>query len=74
MRRDRFVEELEGYNKQLEEFETFGDVAEINRYLKKAQTLNSRLEAAQEKVDFKLNHFYVLNIFMIEVTGSGMEV
>eukprot|EP00116_Pleurobrachia_bachei_P013049 sb/3473311/ len=50
LRRDRFVEELDGYNKQLEEFETFGDVSEVNRYLKKAQTLNSRLEAAQEKV------------------------
>ena len=44
------MEELDGYNKQLEEFETFGDVGEVNRYLKKAQTLNSRLEAAQEKV------------------------
>ena len=44
------MEELEGYNKQLEEFETFGDVSEVSRYLKKAQTLNTRLEAAQEKV------------------------
>lgn len=44
------MEELEGYHKQLEEFETFGDVAEVNRYLKKAQTLTTRLEAAQEKV------------------------
>ena len=50
LRRERFEEELQGYHKQLEEFETFGDVAEVNRYLKKAQTLNSRLEQAQEKV------------------------
>ena len=49
------MEELEGYNKQLEEFETFGDVSEVSRYLKKAQTLNSRLEAAQEKVYILFN-------------------
>lgn len=40
LRRDRFKEELQGYEKQLEEFKTFSDVAEINKYQKKAQTLN----------------------------------
>ena len=52
------MEELEGYNKQLEEFETFGDSSEVNRYLKKAQTLNSRLEAAQEKVQNIMIHYH----------------
>ncbi|XP_078701931.1 dynein axonemal heavy chain 7-like isoform X3 [Branchiostoma floridae x Branchiostoma belcheri] len=51
LRRERFTEELEGYNKQLEEFNTFGDLNEIHRYLKKAQALNSRLDAAAEKIE-----------------------
>eukprot|EP00058_Branchiostoma_floridae_P012957 XP_002598445.1 hypothetical protein BRAFLDRAFT_83261 [Branchiostoma floridae] len=51
LRRERFTEELEGYNKQLEEFSTFGDLNEIQRYLKKAQALNSRLDAAAEKIE-----------------------
>ena len=50
MRRERFVEELESYSKQLEEFQTFGDMQEIQRYLKKAQALNQRLESAADKV------------------------
>ena len=50
MRRERFVEELESYSKQLEEFQSFGDMQEIQRYLKKAQALNQRLESAAEKV------------------------
>lgn len=50
MRRERFQEELESYTKQLEEFQTFGDMSEVNRYLKKAQALTNRLEAASEKV------------------------
>lgn len=50
MRRERFVEELESYSKQLEEFQTFGDMQEIQRYFKKAQALNQRLESAADKV------------------------
>ena len=52
MRRERFVEELESYSKQLEEFQSFGDMQEIQRYLKKAQALNQRLESAAEKVKY----------------------
>ncbi|RDD45105.1 Dynein heavy chain 7, axonemal, partial [Trichoplax sp. H2] len=51
LRRERFIEELEGYNKQLEEFKSFGDIQDIHRYLKKAQALNTRLEAAADKID-----------------------
>ncbi|EDO45806.1 predicted protein [Nematostella vectensis] len=50
MRRERFVEELESYSKQLEEFQTFGDMSEVPRYLKKAQALHQRLETAAEKI------------------------
>ncbi|XP_028408947.1 dynein heavy chain 7, axonemal-like [Dendronephthya gigantea] len=50
MRRERFVEELDGYSKQLEEFQTFGDISEVGRYVKKAQALHARLETAADKV------------------------
>ncbi|CAB4002499.1 dynein heavy chain 7, axonemal-like, partial [Paramuricea clavata] len=50
MRRERFVEELDGYAKQLEEFQTFGDISEVGRYLKKSQALHTRLETAADKV------------------------
>uniref|UniRef100_A0A673XVJ3 Dynein axonemal heavy chain 12 n=1 Tax=Salmo trutta TaxID=8032 RepID=A0A673XVJ3_SALTR len=33
-----------------EEFVTFGDLSELSKYLKKAQTLNSKLDTAMEKV------------------------
>ena len=59
MRRERFVEELESYSKQLEEFQSFGDMQEIQRYLKKAQALNQRLESAAEKVISSLRIFFM---------------
>ena len=49
-RRERFLVELEGYAKQMEEFEGFGDLQEVRRYLKKAQALTAKLEEAQAKV------------------------
>ena len=45
-----FLEELKCYATQVEEFSTFGDVSELSKYLKKAQALNGKLEAAMEKV------------------------
>ena len=50
MRRERFIEELENYAKQVEEFQTFGDLNEVGRYLKRAQALNGKLEAAADRV------------------------
>lgn len=50
LRRERFIEDLDSYAKQVEEFQGFGDMAEINRYLKKAQALQARLDTAGEKV------------------------
>lgn len=51
LRRERFLTELEGYAKQMEEFETFGDLQEVRRYMKKAQALNAKLEDAQAKIE-----------------------
>jgi dynein heavy chain len=51
IRRDRFVQELESYEKQMEEFETFDDLLEVNRYLKRSQGLATRLEEATEKIE-----------------------
>uniref|UniRef100_A0A5F8HGG2 Dynein axonemal heavy chain 7 n=1 Tax=Monodelphis domestica TaxID=13616 RepID=A0A5F8HGG2_MONDO len=51
LRCERFVEELESYAKQVEEFYTFGDIQDINRYLKKAQALNAKLDLAAEKIE-----------------------
>ncbi|XP_060113048.1 dynein axonemal heavy chain 7 [Heteronotia binoei] len=51
MRCERFVEELEGYAKQAEEFSSYGDLQEVNRYLKKAQALNTKLDLAADKID-----------------------
>lgn len=43
--------ELEGYQAQLQEFSSFGDLQEMKRYLKKAQTLHTKLEEAAEKIE-----------------------
>ncbi|XP_010190705.1 PREDICTED: dynein heavy chain 7, axonemal, partial [Mesitornis unicolor] len=51
IRCERFVEELKSYSKQVEEFSTFGDAEEVNRYLKKAQALNTKLDLAADKID-----------------------
>ncbi|XP_012497096.1 PREDICTED: dynein heavy chain 7, axonemal [Propithecus coquereli] len=51
LRCERFVEELESYAKQAEEFYSFGDLQDVQRYLKKAQTLNGKLDLAADKID-----------------------
>ncbi|KAL3855114.1 hypothetical protein ACJMK2_014343, partial [Sinanodonta woodiana] len=51
MRRDRFIEEMEGYSKQVEEFQSFGDMADIQKYLRKAQALDNKLQVAAEKIE-----------------------
>lgn len=50
VRRERFVEELESYQKQVEEFATYGDMNDIQKYLRKSQNLETKLTAAAEKV------------------------
>ncbi|XP_026981187.1 dynein axonemal heavy chain 7 [Sagmatias obliquidens] len=51
LRCERFVEELQSYAKQTEEFYSFGDLQDIQRYLKKAQTLNGKLDLAADKIE-----------------------
>ncbi|KAM4698368.1 dynein axonemal heavy chain 7 [Rhinophrynus dorsalis] len=48
---ERFIEELENYAKQMEEFEAYDDIEEVTRYLRKAQALSSKLDQAVDKVD-----------------------
>ncbi|GAA51425.1 dynein heavy chain 7 axonemal [Clonorchis sinensis] len=50
-RRERFLEELEAYRRQVDEFQGLGDLNEINRYLKKAQALDAKLEQAALKIE-----------------------
>ncbi|XP_014666536.1 PREDICTED: dynein heavy chain 7, axonemal-like [Priapulus caudatus] len=51
LRRERFIEELDGYRKQLQEFQTYGDMSEIHKYCKKAQSLDAKLKTAAEKIE-----------------------
>lgn len=44
------MEELESYSVQVEEFITFGELADLSKYLKKAQALSAKLEFAMGKV------------------------
>lgn len=47
------MEELDSYAKQSEEFYSFGDLQDVQRYLKKAQILNGKLDLAADKVYLK---------------------
>lgn len=49
-RKDKLTVELEGYTRQIDEYKTFGDYAELAKYLKTAQKLQSRLEYINEKI------------------------
>uniref|UniRef100_A0AAQ5XFX9 EF-hand domain-containing protein n=1 Tax=Amphiprion ocellaris TaxID=80972 RepID=A0AAQ5XFX9_AMPOC len=49
--RERFVEELESYSVQVEEFVSFDELTDLSKYLKKAQALNAKLELAMEQID-----------------------
>lgn len=44
------MEDLKSYEQQVEDFMTFGDISELNKYLKKGQALSSKLDLAMEKV------------------------
>ena len=52
--------------------QTFGDMNEINRYLRKAQALQTRLEAAAEKVVVIVLFilFQIYNCLLLYVTNS----
>ncbi|XP_078046876.1 dynein axonemal heavy chain 7-like [Augochlora pura] len=47
----KFEEELDSYAKQVADIQFWGDIAEVYKYQKRAQTLENRLIAAMEKID-----------------------
>ena len=56
MKRERFVEELDNYAKQVEELQEMGNIKELPRYYKKAQQLEQKLTQAADRVNlFKPN-------------------
>jgi dynein heavy chain len=50
-RRIHFVEELEQLNGQLVEFKDLGNLDEVSKYLKKAETLQGKLETGQQRIE-----------------------
>ena len=50
-RRQKFIQELESYERQIDELKGLGDLQEVNRYNKKAVALRVRLEEATEKIE-----------------------
>ena len=50
LRRERFIEELEAYNLQVDDFYTYGNVDKLQKYLKKAQTLNTKLALCRQVI------------------------
>ena len=55
MKRERFVEELENYSKQVEELQEMGNIKELPRYHRKAQHLEQKLSQAAERVRGKFS-------------------
>ncbi|XP_037136748.1 dynein heavy chain 7, axonemal [Syngnathus acus] len=49
--RELFEEELGTYSVQVEEFTSCGDLEDLSKYLKKAQALNSKLDAALDRIN-----------------------
>lgn len=72
MRRERFVEELESYQKQVEEFATYGDMNEIQKYLRKSQNLETKLTAAAEKVGLQFGSLFIF-YFICSWRKSGSD-
>lgn len=62
--REKFIEDLEGFSLQVGEFSSFGDLAEVPRYLKRAQFFSNKLQEAAEKVSRSkaLKKLYVYSI------------
>jgi dynein heavy chain len=47
----KFIEDLESYEKQLDEFKTYGNLEDLPKYLKKVQHLDTRIRNALDKID-----------------------
>ncbi|KAJ3254160.1 Dynein heavy chain 7, axonemal [Boothiomyces macroporosus] len=54
-RREKLDTELDGYTKQIEEYYSYGEYSDINKYLKSAQRLQAKLEAIGERIS-TFNH------------------
>uniref|UniRef100_A0A3P8WKL1 Dynein axonemal heavy chain 7 n=1 Tax=Cynoglossus semilaevis TaxID=244447 RepID=A0A3P8WKL1_CYNSE len=52
--REHFLEELQSYSSQVEEFKNFGELTDLSKYLKKSQNLKTKLDFAMEKIN-KIN-------------------
>lgn len=70
MKRVKLQEELDSYAKQVEEFQHFGNLEELPKYLKRAQVLDGKLQAASDKAD-KLNKEE--EMFEFEVTNYPLR-
>lgn len=51
LKRERFIEELESYAKQVDEFSQCGEMLDLAKYYKKAQSLEQKLLAANERIE-----------------------
>ncbi|XP_028254184.1 dynein heavy chain 7, axonemal isoform X2 [Parambassis ranga] len=49
--RERFLEELQSYAVEVQNFISFGELDDLSKYLNKAQALHAKLELAMEKID-----------------------
>ncbi len=57
----------------MDDFYTYGNVDDLAKYLKKAQTLNTKLELCREKIDqgpIFYNLFFIVN----DVSARGCNV
>ncbi len=51
LKRERFIEELENATKQVDEFIQCGEMQDLAKYYKKAQQLEQKLNAANERIE-----------------------
>lgn len=51
VRKERLVDELQSYSTIIQEFKSFGEVTDVEKYLKNAQALDTKLQAASKKIE-----------------------
>jgi dynein heavy chain len=51
LKRERFIEELENASKQVDEFNQCGEMQDLTKYYKKAQQLEQKLTAANDRIE-----------------------
>jgi dynein heavy chain len=47
----KFIDDLESYEKQLDELKTYGNLEDLPKYLKKVEHLDTRIKNALDKID-----------------------